>query len=91
MRSTTDLQVNRVLRALRKTSEMALCNHSATEIRASGWDEMGSDGNCWDGGERLTSSADVRFRKAQPEGITAPARAVPETSARGYYYARVLP
>ena len=49
---------------------------------------MGPDGTCWDGGDRWWP-ADVRFRKAQPEGITAPTQAAAETSARGHRYLRV--
>ena len=40
LRSTTDLQGNRALHALRKPSAQAVCNHSATQIRASRWDGL---------------------------------------------------
>ena len=49
LRSTTDLQVTRVLRALRETSRKACCNPSATEMRAFRWDWLGLVGADWDG------------------------------------------
>jgi len=48
VRSTTDLQGKRALRALRKTPETAVCNHLATQIRASGRERMGLTGIGWD-------------------------------------------
>jgi hypothetical protein len=55
VRSTTDLQVNRVLRAFPETPKRPFATilqpKSATQIRASGWDEAGLVGPCWDGGE----------------------------------------
>jgi hypothetical protein len=53
LRSTTDLQGSCALHALRETPEMAVCNHPATQIRASCWALLGSSDTRWDGGGRL--------------------------------------
>ena len=49
LRSTTDLQGNRALRALREASRQPCCNHSATQIRAPSWDWLGLGGARRDG------------------------------------------
>jgi len=44
LRSTTDLQGNRVLRALRETSRKVYCNPSATQMHAFRWDWLALTG-----------------------------------------------
>jgi len=45
--------------ALRETPELAVCNHSATQIRASGWAQAGSSGTRWDCGGRWWTTGEL--------------------------------
>jgi len=63
LRSATDLQRHRVLRALRETPK----SPSATQIRAPGWERLGFVGAVWDG---LTVRRGRRLRLGAPERLS---------------------